>query len=240
MNSPKDYTKVKVELNLFYLHLRDCQEFIALADKEKSKLVSFYARHAILSLVFAFEALINRILSRYYLGQPPFSAIERLSTQDKWIVAPLLCGKDTPVGKTFDTSRDPFQSFVELIKMRHFLVHPQPDNYVPATWTPWAITILQSNTDVPWIEVEPGELWPHTRFPKNPFHLDASHAKKAYNIFTVLFEELLQIFAGVFGEEIIREIDIIDVEKQPKGTLTIESLWGGYSPSRPTEDDIDN
>jgi hypothetical protein len=147
-----------------------------------------------LSLVFAFEALINKILSRYSLGQVAFEDIEKLSTQDKWKDAPLYCGKDVPVGKAFDTSRDPFQSFVELIEMRHFLVHPKPGHSEPASLTPWTLTVMESNTEVPWIEVEPGELWPHTRFPKNPFHLDASHAKRAMDIFKSMFEELLGIF----------------------------------------------
>ena len=54
----------EVEINFFYLHFRDAETFLEFASEEKSPLISFYARHTILSSVFAAEALINRLISR--------------------------------------------------------------------------------------------------------------------------------------------------------------------------------
>ena len=93
----------KVELNFFYLHIHDAEKFCDLTEKETSKLKSFYSRHAILSVVYATEALINRVLDDFLLPSLSTKNIEKLSTFDKWMFAPFVCGKEIPVNVPFGT-----------------------------------------------------------------------------------------------------------------------------------------
>lgn len=217
----------EVELNLFYLHFRDAVKFHELAANETSKLKSFYARHTILSAVFASEALINRIYDKFHAVSFDF---EKLSTQDKWLLAPLVCGKGTPTGKTYDKSKEPFQTFCELIKIRHWLVHPKPGNFVPVQKTPWTITVMEKNEEVPWIETQKGGVWSHTRIPKNPFELNEEHAQKAINNLQEMINELLSFFNGLFDKDWIWRMDLKPLGDGEYEKVGIESLWGGYTP----------
>ena len=223
----------EVELNLFYLHYRDAQKFHELATEDKTKLKSFYARHSILAIIFAFEALINKIYSEYYTPDQELSIIEKLSTREKWLLAPLVCAIENPTRTrqigTFGKSREPFQSFSELLTIRNWLVHPKTGYFIPAIKTPWTISILESDKEVPWIETRKGTLWPQTRIPKNPFEITEKHSQTALDCFQNMFDELVRLFDGVFTQDWVWEIKL----KQPNGnveTISIDSLWSGYTP----------
>lgn len=61
-----EYGNHEVELNLFYLHIRDAEKAQEYAAQEQSKLKSFFARQSILSTMFAFEALINKVYADFH------------------------------------------------------------------------------------------------------------------------------------------------------------------------------
>lgn len=220
-----------VEVNFYYLHYNDCLKFVEFSKKEPSKLKSLYSRHAILSAVFASEALINRVLSDFYLVGQGVGSIERLGTADKWYAAPLICGKPTPASRTFDSSKQPFQGFVELIKIRHWLVHPKVGHFVEAHRDPKSsIRVLSDDIDIPWVDTLKGGVWPMTRIPLNPFELNAVHAKCALTILKKMIAELKQLMFGVVTDEWLLQIAVRDKNTKVAEKLTTTSLWGGYTP----------
>jgi len=222
----------KVELNFFYLHFRDAQKFQELASEEETKLESFYSRHAILSTIFAAEALINKIYDDFYLYDYALDIFDKMSIKEKWIIAPLVCGLKKPVSKKFNISQEPFQSFAEIIKIRNWYVHPKPDNYVPAQKTSDTISLIGENKNIPWVDTFKGKSWSQTHFPKNPFELNAKHADKATSILIEMIDELLVIFKGVFNKEWLWEIDLRTLVNGNSEKITIDSLWGGYTPKK--------
>ena len=58
---------VNVELNFFYMHYNDAKQFAKWAFETRDGDVnpSIYVRHSIISVVFASEALINRVLAEF-------------------------------------------------------------------------------------------------------------------------------------------------------------------------------
>jgi len=218
-----------IELNFYYMHYNDAKELIELTKKEKSKLKSLYARHAILSVVFASEALINRVLTDFYIPKSGSECIDKLSTKDKWFIAPLTCAKNQKM-KTFDKSKDPFQSFIELIKIRHWFVHPKANEYVEGTTEGWEITLLETGEDVPWVETIKGKAWPQTKIPVNPFELTETHAQKALDIFEKMKEELKRLLPQKITDKWLDKINFLCKSTKQATRLTIDSLWGGYTP----------
>ena len=193
-----------IELNLFYQHIGDAKAFLRLASAEASNLKSFYSRHAILSAVFASEALINRVYAEFYLGKTDkglSESIDRLPFADKWLLAPLLCGGNSSPGKTFDRGAQPFQGFRELIKIRDSLVHPKAGLFVDAEQD-GTISLGDGRKEVPYFRVLPDRhLWPQTGIPKNPFEMNPLHGEKAIHIVEGMIDCLLDLFRGVFDRE---------------------------------------
>ena len=225
-------TQHQVELNFVYLHKKDAEKFVLLAEEEKSKLQSFYARHAILSSVFAIEALVNKILNDFYILPNGYKSYERLGIREKLFKLPLVCGKDKPIGKTFDQSKKPFQSFSELVDIRNWMVHPKNGRFVEAHKNPETITIIDTGEEVTWIETDNGSAWSITKIPLNPFELNGEHARIAYNILKGIISELFLLFDGIISEKWMDEIIICDKEGNQKEIITIDSLWGGYTPNK--------
>jgi len=217
----------EIELSLLYMHLRDARKFDNLAKSEKTKLRSLYARHSTLSVVFALEAIINRVYDDFYLNQVKPNPFEKLNLIEKWIVAPLVCGKDKPIGKKFDRSKEPFQSFEELIRIRNWFVHPKPGDYVPAVETPWTILIEMDSLEVQGIEIKVGSTWPQTKIPKNPFELTGEHSEKALKTFDMMKNELLEVFKGIIDEKWLWKIRKKSIKTD---MVDIDNLWGGYTP----------
>ena len=208
------------------MHLRDAKKLHALAKSEKTKLRSLYARHSILSVVFAFEAIINRVYDDLYLNQVNPNPFEKLSLFEKWLVAPLVCGKNKPIGTKFDRSKEPFQSFQELISIRNWFVHPKPGDYVPAVETPWTILIETGSSEVKGIEIKVGPTWSQTKIPKNPFEWTGEHSNTALKTFDLMKKELLEAFKGIIDEKWLWKIR----QKSMKTDAHIDNLWGGYTP----------
>jgi hypothetical protein len=219
----------EIELNFHYLHYRDAKAFTELANKERSKLKSLYARHAILSVVFASEALINRIINDFYIPKTGDKTIEKLSIIDKWYIAPLTCAENKSMD-SFDSSKEPLQSFTELIKIRNWLVHPKPGKFVNATTKGATITLLETGEEVPWIDTIHGKAWPQTKFPVNPFELTEDHAKKALKILDQMTDELKKFLSPKMNDKWLREINFVNKDKEASVRVTIDSLWGGYTP----------
>lgn len=221
----------EVELNFFYMYYNDAKKLVELAKKERSKLKSFYARHAILSVVFASEAIINRVLDEFFLPVSGKDLLERLSPREKWYVAPLMCGKENPAGKTYDTSKEPFQSFSELVKIRNWLVHPKADEFVDASTNDGStITIIKTEQEIPWVDTIKGRIWPHMRIPVNPFELTAKHAQKALEVLDAMIKELKDLLKDIITDDWLWEIDIRAKQSGQLNRITVTSLWGGYTP----------
>lgn len=223
----------EVELNFYYLHYNDCKYFVQLTANENSKLKSFYARHAILAAVFASEALINRVFKNFYLFNGSLESIEKLSITDKWYFAPLLCGKLKPFEKTFDCSRQPFQDFQELIKIRNSLVHPKLA-YIEALRKDDNSSIRSRKTgqEVPWVEVLKSKTWGITRIPLNPFEYNNTHAEKALKILDAMTNKLKHLMQGCVTDDWLTEINLRDKNAKCIEKISMDSLWGGYSPNK--------
>ena len=221
----------EVEFSFLYMHYNDAKKFNELAKEENSKLKSFYARHSIISVVFALESLINRVLFEFCLFKKNIDTFDKLSLPEKWLTAPLVCGKDRPIGKTFDSSSEPFQSFSELVKIRNWFAHPKSKDFIPATKTPWTIHIVDLDKEVPWIETKKGDNWPQTKIPKNPFDLTEIHSQKALDIFKSMKEELLVLFEGVLSEDWLWIIKLKNIKTNEIEKITLDSLWGGFTPN---------
>jgi hypothetical protein len=82
-----------------------------------------YPVGAVLHAAVALEAFLNEEMARYIHADPtkwkgPLEALERLETENKWQLVPLLL-----FGKTLPKGAEPFQSFRALIRLRNELVH---------------------------------------------------------------------------------------------------------------------
>lgn len=222
-----------IEINYFYQHYRDAQTFLRFAKEERSKLKSFFARHSILSTIFASEALINKVYDEFYLGaddSKDTSIIEKLSTPEKWKLAPLVCGKTNPPGKTFERGKEPFQSFKELIKIRNDFVHAKSGVYVNAeedgTFS-WG-----DGPEVPYFRILPGvDYYPQTKIPKNPFETNEIHAEKALSTLKYMISKLLKFFENVFDEHWLWKCAYRTEGEENKQKLHIDWIWGGLTPS---------
>ena len=216
-----------VSLNFFYLFDNDARHLAEMAEKETSKLKSLYARHAIISTVFASEAFINRVFDNFYIPGG-YERIERSTPlEEKWILAPLVCRTD-PVG-TFDRSTQPFQSFSELVKIRNWFAHPKPGNFFPASLEQNSTITTEDGKEVPWISVLPGDIWENTRMPRNPFHLTGEHARTAIKTLQGMVAVLASFLPGKVTAEWIQEIVFKELGTNLQTRLTHGSLWGGYS-----------
>ena len=185
-------------------------------------------RHIILSVVFAFEAIINRIVSE----EIPISILRSVLDREDSI-AKLFCilgylNKPTDL----DKGKEPLQSLIELIKIRNWLVHPKVSQYTEASLVPnSSISVLNKNMEVekvvPWVEVKEGENWPQTQFPKNPFWLTEKHANKAIEILDGVVALVLKTFDK--NNEWLNELNIKEKQGESTKIITVDSLWGGYS-----------
>jgi hypothetical protein len=220
----------EVELNFFYLHWRDAHKLAEWAEQEKTKLRSLYARHTILSCVFAVEAMTNKIYSDFYLLPTGRKSVDKLSIREKVFAAPLVCGLDKPIGRTFDQSKEPYQSFSELVDIRNWLVHPKGGTYLPARRFFGGIYIADTGEEVPWLETAFGPIWPHTRIPVNPFELTGAHARQALDCTRDLIEDMKRLFANLLTDKWFDEIGIRTEDGTYKEIITVQSLWGGYTP----------
>lgn len=220
----------EIEFNFFYMHYRDAKKMHELSNAEESKLKSLYVRHSIISSVFACEALINRIYDDFYLPDSGKKIIEKTNLFDKWFCAPIVCGINKPPGMLFEINEEPFQSFKELIKIRNWLLHPKPGLYFPAFASGYILVDEDKNEVIPWVDVLKGERWPQTQIPVNPFELSSSDSAKILEIVDELITKLLSVFEEVIDEKWLNSIGFIDKRMKEKQTLTIDSLWGGYTP----------
>ncbi len=223
----------EVELSFYYMHYNDARKFAEMAEKEQSKLKSLYARHAILSVVFASEALINRVLAEFSTPTSIRDILEKLSITDKWRIAARVCAKHPHKPKAFDNSAEPFQSFAELIRVRNWLVHPKVEQFIEAKHTPGeTITDIDTGDQFPWVDTLEGQRWPQTKIPKNPFELTASHARKVIEILETMVKKLQQYLGGLMTEDWLMEIGLRTKGTAEEKRITIDGLWGGYTPSK--------
>lgn len=216
------------------MHYNDAKQLAEWANGETSKLRSVHARHAILAAVFAAEALINRVIGQLCLLGSGQKLVERLGIREKWFAAPLICGVGSPSGKTLDASAEPFQSFAELIEIRNSLVHAKTGRFVEARADGSTITIMETGmktgVKVPWVDALEGPTWDQTRIPVNPFEWTGVHAKKALAVVDAMVHELQRCFPGVVTDGWLEEIELRVKQDSNSHTITIDSLWGGYSP----------
>ena len=228
----KKESTLKIELNFYYMHSRDAEMFLQWAsdaEKNNSKLKSLYARHVILSSVFASEALINRVLNDFYLPKSASESMEKLSIPAKWIIAPLVCTKNQTM-KTFDKGKTPYQSFKELVRIRNWLVHPKPEEYIDGNIETGTISLSETDEKLPWVETIKSKRWPQTHIPLNPFELNKKHAEKSIDIIKEMIKKLQELMPNQITEKWLGEINFIDKKLRKKYKGRIESLWGGYTP----------
>ena len=228
----------EVEVNFFYLHYHDAQKLTEWAEAEGTKLRSLYARHALLAVVFATEALANRLLNQLPLSKVAAVGIERLGIREKWSLIPFLLTGRPEAREWFDASKEPFQSFAELVQIRNWLAHPKSGEYVAAIYDGRStISVFDEDFDpetervVPWIETLKGGHWKQTRIPLNPFEWTAQHARVATKVLDSIVEELKEVLGGILTDEWLWEIDLKSKADGKVSRITIDSLWGGYTPS---------
>ena len=153
--------EVNVELNLFYMHHNDAKMFAKWAYDLRDGDVnpSIYVRHSIISVVFASEALINRVLAEFATDSGVFQTLEKANILDKWYLAPFLCsGSEKPV--PFEKGTEPFQSFNELVHIRNWLAHPKVEIFLRAELDPNSSSrLVDNNEEYPWLEMLKGKRW---------------------------------------------------------------------------------
>jgi hypothetical protein len=222
----------EVELNFYYLHYNDARKLAEAAEREETKLRSMYARHSILAVVFAGEALANRLLDDY--SQLPSRAkhLQRLGIREKWIIAPFVCGRQEPLGRTFEPGLQPFQQFSELVAIRNWLAHPEVKRFLGASADGSTITIMETGEEVPWVDTQEGPVWPQTKIPINPFELTATHAKTAIRVLDAMVQELKSLHPELVTDKWLEKVLLRHKETGEEEEITTDSLFGGYTPSQ--------
>jgi len=228
---PLDHAR-QVELNFFYMHYNDaktfarwCKEF----EDNDSVHPSLHGRHAIISTVFASEALINRVLNDLTADKNVFRALEKTSTLDKWYLAPFVCSGDGYDSMPFDMSAEPFQSFKELIQIRNWLSHPNVEVFLTAMSPPNStFSDADSMKSYPWLEMLRGEAWCQTGIPKNPFEINASHAESAIKTLDLMICALKERLHGQLYDEWLDEIVVQDTHGLHKYRAPVFTIWRGY------------
>lgn len=229
----------EVEVNFFYLHYHDAEKLVEWAEAEDSKLKSLYARHAVLAVVFASEALANRLLSRLPLSKVAAGGVEKLGIREKWSLIPFLMTGKPETREWFDTSREPFQSFGELVKIRNWLAHPKSGEYVAAIHDERATirlledfdSDLETGRSIPWIETLKGDAWKQTEIPLNPFEWTGQHARSAIKALDSVVAELKKAIGNLLTDDWLWEIDLKSKVDGTVSKITVDSLWGGYTPN---------
>lgn len=224
---------VGIELNFFYMHYNDARKFAewAASQHEGDVNPSIYVRHAIISTVFASEALINRVLSEFSADPVVAEALEKASILDKWCIAPFVCGDAAQTA--FDRGAEPFQSFKELIQIRNWLAHPKVEIFLKGKAPPNStISISGKPEEYPWLEILKGESWRQSRIPKNPFELDHTHATAALSILDKMILELSGRLSGRLTDDWQNEITVRDAEGTRTYKAPVYTIWGGYGGSR--------
>ena len=224
--------KVDVELNLFYMHYNDAKKLASWAEtrsEDKDAHPSIYARHSIISAVFASEALINRVIYEFGIDSNLFKILERCNILDKWYLAPFLCLDENNTPAPFNKGEEPFQSFKELIDIRNWLAHPKVEIFLDAETKPnSSISIGPSNEEYPWIEMLKGNQWKQVKIPKNPFEINFTHAQVSLNILERMIEVLNQKLHGKISEQWLEEITVKDRQGLHKYRAPVFTIWGGY------------
>ena len=221
---------VSVELNFFYMHYNDAKKFSEWAYEKRDGDVnpSMYVRHAIISVVFASEALINRVLAEFAVDPKVSETLEKANIVDKWYLAPFLCSRGaqpTP----FQKGAEPYQSFKELIQVRNWLAHPKVETFLKAKVDPKSsISIGSSGEEYPWLEMLKGEQWPQTKMPKNPFELDHAHATASLKILDAMIGALSVRLAGQMHDGWLDLITVKDDEGLHQYKAPVFTIWGGY------------
>ena len=150
------------------MHYNDAKQFVKWAFEARDGKVnpSIYVRHAIISVVFASEALINRVLAEFATDSSVSVILEKSSILDKWYLSPFLCSGNTkPV--PFDKGAEPYQSFKELIQIRNWLAHPKVETFLKAELDPKSIISVEtSNKEYPWLEMLKGGTMAANKDPK--------------------------------------------------------------------------
>jgi hypothetical protein len=221
---------VTVELNFYYLHFHDARTFAKWAKERTDEEVtpSIYARHAILSVVFASEALINRVLVEFGAGKDVAANLEKNSILEKWLLAPVVCNGGASASP-FDRTAEPIQSFRELIQIRNWLAHPKVDNYLPANLDlNSSIAGENPGEEYPWLEMLKGDAWAQTHMPKNPFELTHEHADQALAVLERMISELNQRLGGRLSDSWLERITVKDDGGVHNYRASVYSIWGGY------------
>ena len=212
------------------MHYNDAKKFAewAVEKREDNVNPSIYVRHAIISVVFASEALINRVIAEFATDSNVSEILERASILDKWYLSPFLCsGNAEPT--PFDKAAEPYQSFKELIQIRNWLAHPKVETFLKAKFDPNSgISIGSSNEEYPWLEMLKGEQWPQTGIAKNPFEMDHTHAAASLKILDAMIKALSTRLAGQVHEGWLDLITVKDDEGLHQYKAPVLTIWGGY------------
>ena len=220
----------EVELNLFYLHYQDALHLLEFTENENYKFSSLCARHALISVFFASEALINRVAGNFIKPGALPNGFEKLNFADKWHALSLVCSDKSDKSHTFDKGNEPFQRFAELVTIRNWLVHPHACEFLPARIDPNTHNTLSSGSTWPWFETLKGEVWQHTHIPKNPFEISTSHVRQAINILDDMIKQLMICLPDKVTEDWLSEIGVREKDKPISYKMPANGPWSGYAP----------
>ena len=100
--------------------------WVLLAQHDAAEQRIRFSRNAMLFAAFAAEAYVNEFNTQRFGGKD-YEAVEKLSTVDKYVLAPRLAlGREL-----FPRDREPLQRLRALFKHRDMLVHPKPEKGLP-------------------------------------------------------------------------------------------------------------
>ena len=89
--------------------------------------------------------------------------------------------------------------------------------------------MAQTGQEIPWIDTLQGDQWPQTSIPLNPFEIDENSAQKAFDTLNSTVDELLSVFHEIIDRKWLEELNL-ETKNGEKGKISIDSLWGGYTP----------
>lgn len=154
-------------------------------------------RTALLLYILSLEGLINRALDHlapHHIHDFVLDREERFSTEDKWLLLPLLVSDKG----TFDKSRYPWSHLAELLRMRNDYVHPKHDRpayYKAVTaqqWTPLSWNEIPAGLGVGETEI----VYRQTRIPRDPYALRAQHIDTVKKVVDDVVNELDKLLDG--------------------------------------------
>ncbi len=212
-------------INSFHYLYQDAEYLHSLAKDEKYK-DTFdrvrFSRTSILLYIVSLEALINRVMDNFLLGEKRKFIVEReakFSIQDKWLLVPLLYNSEEE--ETFDTSNYPWSHFNELVNARNDFVHPKHDRaaFYKVTGEK-KVDVIELNeipNEIPqeYNITETKLFYRNTKIPKDPYSLLPEHIDIVKKVVDDTIDKLDELIGGqVMKDNWLTSDSLVKLEKE--------------------------